>query len=87
MWVLFIYKYGVLFVSSSFWLLGVFFLVLMLVRMKCNELKEIFVVGIIIMEKYWINRLEIKSIVIFKEIVKSVILFLGFWVFIKCIVN
>lgn len=69
---------GVLCVSSSFWLLGVFFLVLMLVRMKCNELKEIFVVGIIIMEKYWINRLEIKSIVIFKEIVKSVILFLGF---------
>lgn len=69
---------GVFFVSSSFWLLGVFFLVLMLVRMKCNELKEIFVVGIIIMEKYWINRLEIKSIVIFKEIVKSVILFLGF---------
>lgn len=68
---------GVLCVSSSFWLLGVF-LVLMLVRMKCNELKEIFVVGIIIMEKYWINRLEIKSIVIFKEIVKSVILFLGF---------
>lgn len=48
---------GVLCVSSSFWLLGVFFLVLMLVRMKCNELKEIFVVGIIIMEKYWINRL------------------------------
>lgn len=69
---------GVLFVSSSFWLLGVFFLVLMLVRMKCNELKEIFVVGIIIMEKYWINRLKIKSIVILKEIVKSVILFLGF---------
>lgn len=69
---------GVLCVSSSFWLLGVFFLVLMLVRMKCNELKEIFVVGIIIMEKYWINRLYIKSIVIFKEIVKSVILFLGF---------
>lgn len=78
---------GVLFVSSSFWLLGVFFLVLMLVRMKCNELKEIFVVGIIIMEKYWINRLKIKSIVILKEIVKSVILFLGFWVFIKCIEN
>lgn len=47
---------GVFFVSSSFWLLDVF-LVLMLVRMKCNELKEIFVVGIIIMEKYWINRL------------------------------
>lgn len=47
---------GVLCVSSSFWLLGVF-LVLMLMRMKCNELKEIFVVGIIIMEKYWINGL------------------------------
>lgn len=58
--------------------IGCFFLVLMLVRMKCNELKEIFVVGIIIMEKYWINRLKIKSIVILKEIVKSVILFLGF---------
>lgn len=46
---------GASFVSSSFWLLGASFSVLMSVRTKCNELKETPVVGIITMEKYWIN--------------------------------
>lgn len=47
---------GASFVSSSFWLLGASSSVLMSVRTKCNELKETLVVGIITMEKYWINR-------------------------------
>lgn len=45
---------GASFVSSSFWLLGASS-VFMSVRTKCNELKETLVVGIITMEKYWIN--------------------------------
>lgn len=46
---------GASFVSSSIWLLGASSSVLMSVRTKCNELKETPVVGIITMEKYWIN--------------------------------
>lgn len=46
---------GASFVSSSIWLLGASSSVLMSVRTKCNELKETLVVGIITMEKYWIN--------------------------------
>lgn len=75
---------GASFVSSSFWLLGASSSVLMSVRTKWNELKETLVVGIITMEKYWINRSYTKSIVTFKETAKSAILFSGFWVFTKC---
>lgn len=74
-------------VSSSFWLLGASSSVLMSVRTKCNELKKTLVVGIITMEKYWINRSYTKSIVTFKETAKSAILFSGFWVFTKCTEN
>lgn len=69
---------GASFVSSSFWLLGASSSVFMLVRTKCNELKETLVVGIITMEKYWINGSYTKSIVTFKETAKSAILFSGF---------